>query len=82
MWYFELFDMGNKLMLTSLLAFVPPLAQLPFGVAFAVFFLLVLLLLRPYIRKGDDRLHLFAQTEIFIILLAGARTCHIRLLQH
>ena len=71
LWWFELVDMCNKLILTSLIAFFPVDLQLPFGMVFAVLYLMVLLVAKPYVRKGDDRLHLFAQLEIFVILLAG-----------
>ena len=70
-WWFELVDMMNKLFLTSFLAFFPPETQLPIGFAWCLMYVDVLLLARPYVRKGDDRLHLFAQTIIGIILLAG-----------
>jgi hypothetical protein len=34
-------------------------------------YLCVILVKRPYIRKGDDRLHLLAQIEIFLLLLSS-----------
>jgi IPT/TIG domain/Transient receptor potential (TRP) ion channel/Tyrosine-protein kinase ephrin type A/B receptor-like len=74
LWWFELIDMLNKLVLTSLLGFFPPdyqTLQLAFALVFSATYLVTILLLKPYIRKGDDRLHLFAQNLIFIVLLAG-----------
>jgi len=71
MWWFELIDMANKLILTSIIAFLPADVQMPIGFGWAVLYLDILLILKPYIRKGDDRLHLFAQLEICMILLAG-----------
>ena len=50
-----------QLFLTAILAFLPDELQLRVGITFALSFANVLLLLRPYIRKGDDRLHLFSQ---------------------
>jgi len=70
-WWFELVDMANKLFLTSILAFFPFNAQLPMGFAWAFAYLDVLLLVKPYVRKGDDSLHLYAETEIALILLAA-----------
>lgn len=39
--------------------------------AWTVGYLMVLLLAKPYVRKGDDRLHLLVQLEIYLFLLAG-----------
>ena len=54
-------DMLHKLALTSLLAFVPSANQLIAGLAITVAYLCVLLVRKPYRRKGDDRLHLLVQ---------------------
>jgi len=70
-WWFELVDMLHKLTMTSLLAFLPVEGQMPTGMCVAIAYILVILLRRPYLRKGDDRLHLFAQTEIYLVVLAG-----------
>jgi hypothetical protein len=35
----------------------------------AVSYLFVILLMRPYYRKGDDRLHGYAQVELFLLML-------------
>jgi len=70
-WYFELIDMLHKLLITSIVAFFPPLAQMPVAMVIVTGYLMVLLATRPYIRKGDDRLHQFAQVEIFLLLMAG-----------
>jgi hypothetical protein len=70
-WWFELVDMSHKLIMTSLLAFLPVDGQMPAGMFVASTYTVVILLRRPYLRKGDDRLHLFAQTEIYLVVLAG-----------
>jgi heme/copper-type cytochrome/quinol oxidase subunit 2 len=70
-WWFELVDMTHKLILTSILAFFPADAQLPFGMCIATLYLMIILLAKPYQRKGDDRLHMFAQVEISLLMLAG-----------
>jgi hypothetical protein len=71
MWWFELLDMLNKLVISSMLVFVDPLWQMPLGMLCCCSYTLVLLLCQPYIRKSDDRLALTAQMFIFLILLAG-----------
>jgi hypothetical protein len=38
---------------------------------FAIVYLICLLRVNPYIRRDDDQLHMLAQTEIFLLLLAG-----------
>eukprot|EP01006_Ploeotia_vitrea_P035745 TRINITY_DN65931_c10_g3_i2.p1 TRINITY_DN65931_c10_g3~~TRINITY_DN65931_c10_g3_i2.p1 ORF type:complete len:506 (+),score=273.25 TRINITY_DN65931_c10_g3_i2:97-1614(+) len=73
LWWFEMVDMLNKLVMVSFIGFFPRAFQLPAAMLISVAYLLTIMLLKPYIRKGDDRLHLFAQTEIFIIML-GAYT--------
>jgi len=70
-WWFELVDMTHKLILTSILAFFPSDAQLPFGMCICILYLIIILLAKPYQRKGDDRLHLFAQVEISLLMTAG-----------
>jgi len=70
-WWFEMVDMCHKLFLTSILAFFPTFMQAPTGMAVAISYALVILYTKPYYRKGDDRLHLFAQVEINLILLAA-----------
>jgi len=70
-WYFELVDMIHKLGATSLIAFFPWQYQLPMGMLMLMSYLAVLLCFNPYIRKGDDILHLVAQTELILILMAG-----------
>ena len=70
-WWFELIDMAHKLLLTSILAFLPQNYQMPCGMVFAIIYLIILLIAHPYIRKADDRLHIFAQIEIFLLMFGG-----------
>lgn len=70
-WFFEMIDMAHKLTMTSLVAFFPELVQLAIGMVVLAAYLIILLLLNPYIRTGDDRLHLVAQTELLLLLMAG-----------
>ena len=70
-WFFELLDMVHKLTLTSLIAFVPFEQQMQTAMSVLAVFTAVILVLKPYHRKGDDRLHLLANTELFLFVLAG-----------
>lgn len=70
-WFFELMDMANKLALVSLIGFLPLLAQLPSAMAVISTYTISILLIQPYIRKGDDRLHLLANVEILLLLLSA-----------
>jgi hypothetical protein len=75
-WWFEMFDMVNKLFMTSLLTFFPVNVRMQFAMAWTAGFAIVLLVNKPYLRKGDDRLHLLAQCELFLLVLA-AYTLHV-----
>jgi IPT/TIG domain/Tyrosine-protein kinase ephrin type A/B receptor-like len=70
-WWFELLDMAHKLTLVSLLSFFPVKVQLPLGMAVVYIYGIFILLWQPYYRKGDDRLALMAQVELFLLILAG-----------
>ena len=70
-WWFEMVDTAHKLFLTSLLAFFPQVSQMPAGMVVAMLYTTFLLRVVPYIRVDDDRLHILAQTEIILLLLAG-----------
>jgi hypothetical protein len=71
MWWFELVDMIHKLTMTSLIAFFPWEWQLPMGTVVLLIYLVFLLHFNPYIRKGDDALHLLAQVELILLMMAG-----------
>lgn len=70
-WFWELLDMGHKLLLTSVVSFAPSDAQLVFHMVVLVLYTGSLLLFAPYIRKGDDRLHLFAQAQLILLAMVG-----------
>jgi len=70
LWFFELVDMFHKLFLVAVLAFFPNDLQLPFALAVVTSYSCLILFTNPYIRKGDDRLHLLCQTEIYLLLLS------------
>jgi len=53
------------------LAFVDYWYQMSVGMVFVAGYLIIILVLKPYISKGDDRLHIFAQTEILLLIMAG-----------
>lgn len=70
-WYWELLDMGHKLLLTSLVAFAPNYMEMVAAMLILVLYTIMLLTLKPYIRKGDDRMHLLAQTELLLMCMVG-----------
>jgi len=69
--YFELVDMANKLTVVSIVRFLPVSWQLPISLATILAYFVSLLLLSPYVRKGDDRLSLLAYTEIMLFFILG-----------
>jgi hypothetical protein len=70
-WFFELLDIAHKLFLSSLLVFFPKDFQIPVGLVVAVGYCVTILLLKPYVRVIDDRLHLLAQCELLVIFTSG-----------
>jgi len=63
--------MANKLFLTSLVMFFPVRIQMPAALFWITGFVILVLLNYPWIRKGDDRLHLYCQNNIYLVILAG-----------
>jgi hypothetical protein len=57
--------------LTSLLAFFSTEWKISIGMSVCTLYVIVILLAKPYYRKGDDRLHTMAQSQILLILLGG-----------
>jgi len=70
-WWFEFIDIFHKLFLVVLVGFFPDGFQLPIAMAVCIGYTFLILTIRPFSRKGDDRLILLAQTEIFLLLTAG-----------
>jgi hypothetical protein len=63
--------MLHKLILTSLLSFLPNAWQLPMAMLFVVLYYLLILFRQPYHKKRDERLHLLAQANLFLLLTAA-----------
>jgi hypothetical protein len=63
--------MAHKLLLTSALPTFPRASQVPIGMFVAWLYMQIILSLNPYIRPEDDRLLLYAQTAIIMLLLGG-----------
>lgn len=70
-WYFECLDMLHKLAMVSLVSFLPNVMEMEGFMAIAFIYLALLLLFRPYIRKGDDRVHLLTQSYLLLIAMVG-----------
>jgi hypothetical protein len=71
-WYFELIDTFHKLFITSILVFFDESVQLSIGMLVVMTYTIIILRMNPYLQKADDKLHLLANVEIFLLLLAGA----------
>lgn len=70
-WWFESCDMLNKLTLSAMVAFFPLEFQMTIALAWTCFYLILCLLIKPFIRKGDDRLLLLVEVEILMLLITG-----------
>lgn len=70
-WFFEVVDMAFKLVMTSIVTHLPNHLELGAGLVVSGSYIITLLLLDPYLRKGDFRLHLFAVTELLLLYLVG-----------
>jgi len=70
-WWFEMLDMAHKLFLCAMIGFFSWDWQLPSGMVVITVYTMTILLLKPYLRKGDDRLVLLGQVELYLYLLAG-----------
>jgi len=53
------------------LAFLDYWVQIEVGMIWVVLYLIIILWAKPYISKGDDRLHIFVQVEVLCLLMAG-----------
>jgi hypothetical protein len=60
-----------KLVLTSLLVFLPSDAQMACGMLVCGCYLVLVMLLRPYCRLLEERLHCVAYTELLLIFTTG-----------
>jgi len=69
--YFELIDLLHKLFLVAIIGFIPGQIQAMIGAIVAGLYLMLLLILNPYLSKGDNRTHVIAQTEIVLVLLCA-----------
>jgi ABC-type multidrug transport system fused ATPase/permease subunit len=67
--YYEIFDLMYKLVASSMLAWFPRNLQMPFALVVITIQICVVLIVQPYIRKGDDRLQLLASSELLVIVM-------------
>jgi len=71
LWYFEIMDMGHKLTMVALIGFLPFYMHMPAGMVIVIGFLIVMLVMVPYIRRSDDGFAIFCQVELFHIIFAA-----------
>ena len=66
-------DMAHKLIMTSLIPFFGNNPDVALSVAMGVvlFYMIILFIVAPYRRKGDDRLQLLVLVAIFMYILAA-----------
>lgn len=70
-WYFEMVVMINKLFLVAFVGFFPDGMQMPAAMIWLLLYLTIVLLVRPYVRKSDDRLDLFAMSLLVLLCMCG-----------
>jgi len=70
-WWFELVDMGYKLIMTSLLVFIPSNLQLGCALVVCLGYCCAITLLKPYVRSRNEVLAFLVQVEILLFLLAA-----------
>lgn len=64
--------MTHKILCVVVVAFLPGAeAQINGAITIACAYFIAILWIKPYLRKGDDRLAQFAQSELLMFLLAG-----------
>jgi len=70
-WWFEMVDMFHKFLISALVQLVPVNAYFPVGMVISYLYLAVILFHGPYWKPTDLRLHVLAQTELLLLMLAG-----------
>ena len=70
-WYFELLDMLEKLMVMSLVPFLPNKDEMMGTMIVVGIYLGIILFVNPYVRKGDDRLQVLVQANLLLLALMG-----------
>jgi len=70
-WFWELCVMINKLVLVSFVQFFPDSYQMPAALVWLYGYLLLMLILQPYVYKSDDRLDLFEISLLMLLCLCG-----------
>ena len=70
-WYWELVDMLHKLILTSIVVFAPNDQRMGWNMAIIGIYLIALLVMVPYVRKGDDHFHLQVQITLLSLAFVG-----------
>lgn len=68
-WWMEMVNVLYKLFMTSMIGFFDPSIQMPIAMVAVLVYLDTLLIVKPYLRKGEDRLHGLVCIEIFSLIL-------------
>jgi len=68
-WYWEIIDMFHKLLLTSVVPFIPQDIQIPFALSIVGLYIITILWFDPYVRTVDDQCHQLVQVELICLLV-------------
>src|SRR5688572_10269922 len=69
--------MINKLTLTSMVIFFPEAARMQMGMVFTCVYMVLVWLVRPYLRRDDDALLLLAENEILLLIMCAFILVHL-----
>lgn len=71
LWFFEMVDMGHKLILTSLVGLLPVEFQMGTAISVTAIYAVVILLTKPLVQQTHDLLQLVVQAELLLLFLLG-----------
>ena len=70
-WWFEVVEMANRLILTSMLQFFSPTSRYAAGMLVAMLYIFANLLWEPYIHARDGSLAVFSEVMVLLMLLSA-----------
>lgn len=73
-YWFEVVEMGHKLLLTGFLQFFDGAERFQFGMVITLLYTLVVIVLAPFVQHRNETLTLICEVEIFLLMLAGNST--------
>lgn len=70
-WYFELVDLLFRLTITSMVSFVPLMQELQAAMCVLLLYFVAILIMKPYVQKGADKLRQLTLTELLLYMMLG-----------